>query len=247
MSTNRSVYLLASNATNLLPVASFGNLYPSDILTADTPVFFSVDMTGATGTDLYVFDPNFDSVYINGQFANWYAWQSGGNAAFQMVQEGATMIYTNTIIIPTGTPIDLAYKYGIAPNGLYGGPGPVDDEAPFERNHNRVLRSTALTPFVMPTDTFGNMYSEPFFGNYNTVGGKLTVGPASGGTVPVTWLGRPGAHLQVRSNLTSGAWQDVWATDGTNWTSGFNSVNGFMSKTNWPLTGQPMFFRLVKP
>lgn len=245
LSTNRSVYLLASNGTNVLPVVSFGNLYASDILTADTPVFFSVDMTGAVGTDGHVFDSNVDNVYINGQFANWYPWEGFADPAFQMVEEGATLIYTNIIIIPAGAPISLAYKYGMDIYPFY--PGPADDEAGFEQNHSRVLRSTALTPYMMPTDTFGNMYSEPFFGNYNTVGGKLTVGQAAGGTVPVTWLGRPGAHLQVKNSLISGVWQDVWATDGTNWTSGFNSVNGFVSKTNWPVTGQPTFFRLVKP
>jgi hypothetical protein len=74
----------------------------------------------------------------------------------------------------------------------------------------------------------------------------LTVGALSGGNVPVTWLGRPGAHLQVTSDLVSGSWQDLIATDGTNWTVGYSSTNGFVSQTNWPASGKA-FFRLVKP
>jgi hypothetical protein len=61
----------------------------------------------------------------------------------------------------------------------------------------------------------------------------------------VSWLGRPGAHLQACANL-AGAWQDLTATDGTNWTTGFSSTNGFVSVTNWPATDKT-FFRLVKP
>jgi len=64
--------------------------------------------------------------------------------------------------------------------------------------------------------------------------------------VPVTWLGRPGAHLQVNSSLTGGAWSDVAGTDGTNNVTGSFGTNGFVSQTNWPASGNG-FFRLVKP
>jgi hypothetical protein len=127
--------------------------------------------------------------------------------------------------------------------------GPSDDEAGFGLNHFRVVRATAFNPYVMPTDTFGNQYNEPFFSSANTAGGRLTVGaksPLFGGSVPVSWLGRPGAHLQAKSDLTLGVWQDLAATDGTNWITGYSSTNGFVSVTNWPASGK-MFFRLVKP
>jgi cytoskeletal protein RodZ len=90
------------------------------------------------------------------------------------------------------------------------------------------------------------MYGEPFFSAGSTGGGKLNVGTLSAGAVPVSWLGRPGARLQVKTNLTSGSWQEIAATDGTNLSSGFNSTNGFVSQTNWPASSKA-FFRLVKP
>jgi hypothetical protein len=77
-------------------------------------------------------------------------------------------------------------------------------------------------------------------------GGDLTVGTSSAGTVPVSWLGRPGAHLQSAASL-NGPWTDIWATDGTSWTNGVSTPNGLMSVTNWPSIGGPAFFRLVKP
>jgi hypothetical protein len=255
-SGNRTVTLLSTNGTLQLPVAVFSDLIPADVLTAPTPVLFSVNMMSngvyVTGTDGHQFDPSMDNVYVNGQFANngqWYAWAGGINPSpappeYQMFEEGLTSIYTNTIIIPTGTPIAFDYKYGLDAGGING--GPADDEAPAYQNHHRVVRSTAMNSYVMPTDTFGYQYAEPFFEGTNTTAGHLTVGTPSGGTVPVSWLGRPGAHLQVTSDLTGGTWQDLYDTDGTNWTAGYSSTNGLISVTNWPVADKA-FFRLVKP
>ncbi|MGH7980453.1 MAG: hypothetical protein ACREE6_13840, partial [Limisphaerales bacterium] len=162
---------------------------------------------------------------------------------FQMVEEGLTTIYTNTIVIPAGTPVKFAYLYGMDPNSFNG--GPLVDENTNGINHNRVLRSTAFNPYVMPTDTFGAQYSEPLFNSSATGDGQLTVGAPVGGEVPVSWLGRPGAHLQSAASLT-GPWTDYPNTDGTNWTAGSSTTNGFMSLTNWPAGGNT-FFRLVKP
>jgi hypothetical protein len=244
---DRTLTLLTANGTLMLPVVSFGNLYASDILSADTPVFFSVDMNSAVGTDAHSFSSG-DSIYVNGQFANWYAWESGtapapAPAGYQMIQQGSTTIYTNTIIVPAGTPVAFDYKYGMDPGSAYG--GPLDDEAGYLQNHHRVVRSTALNPYPFATDTFGNQYAEPFFTSGSRGGANLSIGVPSGGTVPVTWLGRPGAHLQVTSAL-GGSWQDLIATDGTNWTSGYFSTNGLVSQTNWPSSGNA-FFRVVKP
>jgi len=219
-------------------------------LTQPTPVRFSVDMNGAVGTDAHVFNPSADTVYINGQFANWYAWASGVNPAsappgYQMVEVGTSTIYTNTLVIPAGTPVAFDYKYGMDPGAVNG--GPADDEAASGANHYRVVRSTGFNPYVMPADTFTNHpYVEPFFSSVNTGGANLTVGPAVAGKVPVTWLGRPGAHLQSKGSLSSGVWLDIPATDGTNWTAGSSTTNGFMSLTNWPSSGST-FFRLIKP
>jgi hypothetical protein len=236
------------NSTNVPPVF-FNDAKLDDYLTQATPVFFSVDMAGAVGTDSHAFDPNSDNVYINGQFANWYAWAGGINPAsappgYQMIEQGLSTIYTNTIIIPAGTPVAFNYKYGMDAGAFNGGPS--DDEAGFAQNHYRVVRSTAMNPYPLPVDKFGNQYGEPFFNSGNTTGAQLTVGAPSGGKVPVTWLGRPGAHLQVATTL-GGSWQDLPETDGTNWVSGFNNAtNGFVSQTNWPVSGNA-FFRLIKP
>ena len=240
---------LAGANTNL-PVVLFNDAGPNDLFLQPTPVLFSVDMNGAVGTDSHVFDPNTDGLYINGQFAGWYPWAGGVNpvpapSQYQMIRQGTSTIYTNTIILPVGPYLSFQYKYGMDIGGQ-DSDGPTDNEAPSGNNHFRVVRATAFNPYVMPTDKFGTMYSEPYFSGTSPSGANLTVGAVSGGTVPVTWLGRPGAHLQVKTNLTGGSWQDIIATDGTNWTSGYSSTNGFVSQTNWPANGN-RFFRLVKP
>lgn len=243
------------SSTNVFSV--FNDASFDDYLLQPTPVFFSVDMSWATTNDLFYgtnnlgpFNPSTDGLYINGQFANWYEWQGGfppppaASAAYQMHEVGLTLIYTNTIVMPAGTPVSFQYKYGTDPYSSYS--GPVDDEAGFGSNHYRVVRSSAMNPYAMPMDQFHvNMYSEPFFSSSDTAGGKLNVGPAAGGLVPVTWLGRPGAELQVNSDLTGGIWQTLVETDGTNWTSGYSSTNGFVSQTNWPAADKA-FFRLIK-
>jgi hypothetical protein len=249
----------------------FNDLAPDDYLPQDTTVQFSVNMAGAVGNDGHGFVAGTDNVYINGMFAGatpsepsptagtsqlWYPWAGGvtpvgAPPGYQMVEVGSSLIYTNTILMPAGTPVALSYQYGMDPGGING--GPLEDEAPTNSVHYRVVRSIGFNPYVMPTDTFNTNqpYVEPFFStgnigaNGNLAGGDLTVGPVSAGKVPVSWLGRPGAHLQSATSLT-GVWTDYPNTDGTNWTAGSSTTNGFMSVTNWPSSGNT-FFRLVKP
>jgi hypothetical protein len=245
-SGNHQYFVVGS--TNV-PAIMFNDAELSDYLTHPTPVFFSVDMTGAVGTDSHPFNPSQDNLYINGQFANWYAWAGGINpspapAGYQMIEQGLGNIYTNTIIMPAGTPVSFEYKYGMDENAING--GPADNEAGFAQNHFRVVRSSAMNPYTMPTDKFGSPYREPFFNSGNPSAAQLTAGAASNGTVPITWLGRPGARLQVATSI-NGTWQDVFASDGTNWISGFNNpTNGFVSQTNWPVSGNALF-RVIKP
>jgi hypothetical protein len=245
---NRNCVVPNVAATNVPPVY-FNEAALDDYFTQPTPVLFSVDMTGAVGTDSHAFDAAADGLYINGQFANWYAWAGGINpasapAGFQMAQVGSSMIFTNTVTIPAGTPVGFAYKYGIDPNNLNG--GPLDDEARSGANHYRVVRSTALNPYPMPQDKFGYQYSEPFFSSVGATNSELSIGSLSGGKATISWLGRPGARLQATTNVLSGTWQTLAATDGTNWTVGYNSTNGFVSTTNWPATNRA-FFRIIKP
>ena len=233
---NNRLYMVP-NVTSTNVFAVFNDASLDDYLLQPTPVLFSVDMNGAVGTDSHVFDPSVDKIYINGQFANWYGWEGGINPppnappGYEMVEQGLTTIYTNTIMIPAGTPPAFSYKYGMDPAAFNN--GPLDDEAGFAQNHFRVVRTTANGPYTMPTDKFGYQYGEPYFSGTSTGGADLKVGAASGGSVPVTWLGRPGAHLQVGTSLSGGGWQDIAATDGTNWTLGYSSTNGFVSQTNW--------------
>ena len=167
-----------------------------------------------------------------------------------MVRVGATTVYTNTIILPKGTPVALSYQYGM---DYVNAGGPVENEAVSSLVHYRAVRATQFNPYVMPTDTFSSQpYVEPFFStgnigaNGSLAGGNLVVGAALAGKVPVSWLGRPGAHLQYNSSLKNPVWQNILATDGTSWTTGYSSTNGFVSVTNWPSSGAT-FFRLVKP
>jgi hypothetical protein len=257
--------ITATTLNTNMPIFHFLDLALDDYLPQNTPVLFSVNMSNAVATNGYLFSPGVDAVYINGMFANgggtpypqaWYPWAGGitpvsAPPGYQMIQEGSSSIYTNTIIIPAGTPVALSYQYGMDPGQANG--GPLEDEAPSGANHFRVVRSTALSPYTMAVDTFTNQpYVEPLFApgniyeNMGTLsGGNLSVGTPSGGKVPVTWLGRPGAHLQTASSL-NGPWTDVQVTDGTNWTGGVNTANGLMSVTNWPASGHT-FYRLVKP
>jgi hypothetical protein len=247
----------------------FNDVSTNDVLTVPTPVLFTVNMTGAVGTDGRVFVPGADDLYINGMFVfpmsepvggvqqNWYAWSGGANpvgapAGFQMQQVGSSAIYTNIAIVPAGTPVGLSYQYGIDINGLDG--GPAQDEAFPGSNHFRVVRTqnVGANPYVLATDTFTNTpYQEPFFSNGNIAGygspagGDLTVGTPVAGKVPVSWLGRPGARLQSASVL-AGPWTNNPVTDGHNWTAGYRSTNGLVSVTNWPSSGVT-FFRMVKP
>jgi hypothetical protein len=259
--------IAVSLVTNL-PTVYFLDLAPEDVLSAATLVTFSVDMNGAVGTDGTVFGSG-DNLYINGSFfggtttpgfpyPNYYAWSGGTppysapyGTAYQMIQQGSSTIYTNTILVPAGTPVALNYAYGIDPGGILG--GPLEDEAPVAIPHFRVIRSLGTSPYVMPADTFSTNqpYQEPLFNNINiqvdgdTAGVDLSVGKAVAGTVPVSWLGRPGAQLQTAASL-AGPWTNHAETDGTNWTAGSSSANGLVSQTNWPSAGTT-FFRLVKP
>jgi hypothetical protein len=256
--TNYWQFLVPDLDSTNVPAVMFNDASLSDYLSQPTAVFFSVDMNGAVGTDSHQFNPANDAVYVNGQFSGPYPWAGGassapapgslpgtGNAAgpYLMVRQGASTIYTNTIIFPVGTPVFFSYNYGMDPGEANG--GPLQDEAAASQTHMRVIRSTALNPYVLPTDKFGVTYHEPLFSAINPAGGQLTVGAVSGGRVPVSWLGRPGLELQTAGSL-AGSWQTLSATDGTNWVSGYSSINGFVSQTNYPVSGT-QFFRLVEP
>ena len=213
--------MLVTNPATIMPKVYFNNLAMNDLLPQDTLVTFTVDMSGATSVlDNHVFDPLSDAVYLNGDFLNWWNWNNPP-PQYQLFEVGSSYIYTNTLTLPKGTPVELNYKYGMAEGGFFA----ADNEAAFKVNHVRYTR--AVGSYSMPQDTFGTMTLEISFGN-------LQIGQPSAGKIPVTWLGRPGVHLQTTADLTSSLWQEHPETDGLN-------------STNYPMSTGNRFFRLIKP
>ena len=214
-------YVLTPNLpTTNLPAVFFNDVTPSDVLNVDTVVTFTVNMTNAQGTDFQVYDPNTSAIFINGDFSGWQSWNplslaGAGLQCTETVPGSQKYSYTKTFLKNTAR--GTKYKYSL--NG-------ADNEAISGQDHFRYIRSTNGV-YAMPLDTFGTQTVEPKFGD-------LVAGPASGGVVPITWLGYPNVKLQTRTSLTAGTWQNV-----ANTTAG--------SSTNWATAGSNnQFFRLIQ-
>ncbi len=186
-------------------------------------VTFNVNMTGAVGTDGYVFGSDdilgggTNVVCVNGVYGgtspNWDGWGTDGAPWVASPLTGLTMspsvansnIWTITVPINSGNFEMLTYKYSI--NGW-------DDEAGENDNHTRWIRDTNMVflggSWIMPTDTFGSQGSttsaELDFGN-------LTIAPSAGG-VTLSWLGHNSIALQSAASV-SGPWTTLANTDGT--------------------------------
>ena len=63
-----------TNSNQILPPVLFSDLGSNDLLSADTWVTFSVNMTNAVGIDATVFQPGYDVVYFNADFLGWWPW-----------------------------------------------------------------------------------------------------------------------------------------------------------------------------
>jgi len=194
-----------------------------------------VDMTGAMqyGTTT-AFNPATDTVFINGDFLGWWTWNTIGigPALYQLTNNPAGAnpnLYSTTLQINAANALALTYKYSI--NG-------ADNEAGFGLNHIRYIRT--IGNYTMPTDKFSSQYNEPAWG-------QLAISRAVAGHTLVAWLGLPGINLETKTNLTSGAWVNLPATDGASWSSGFLGTNGFVSTTNYPTTAPQTFLRLIQP
>ena len=227
-SANRT-FIMIKGAAQVMPVVFFSNIEPTDLLPADTLVTFTVNMAAAaqylSGTP---FDPGASGVWFNGDCLTngWYTTWGAMWPETQLFDDGThgdavagDHIYTSQYLVPKGKTLRVQYKYGIDSS---------DNENASGSDHVRYIRSVGT--YVMPLDTFGSITNNepaPGFGN-------LKIGPASGGHVPITWLGLPGVHLQSAGNLTGGVWQDLMATEG-------------LSSTNYPVGTAPVFFRLIKP
>ncbi|MGN6642342.1 MAG: hypothetical protein ACTHKU_05010, partial [Verrucomicrobiota bacterium] len=256
LSADRSLTLLSTNGVLVLPVVVFGDAVLSDYLDKDMWVTFTVNLTNAvTSTNSssninspegmntpHTFDPMNDTVIINGDFLSggWLDWQPISLYNNVMTNNPPdSQIVQFTYFVAKGSRVQIHYKYGMRYASNPSTNNILDNEAPTYQDHVRYIRSTASGHYEMPLDTFGDQHVEPSFG-------QLAAGPASGGKVALSWLGRPGVWVQTRPSLTTGSWTDYLETDGTNWSAGSNSPDGLLSATNWPATGESQFFRLIK-
>ena len=114
-------------------------------------------------------------------------------------------------------------------------------------NHNRYIRS--YPNYSMPTDLWDGQGS----GNSNESSfGNLTIA-GSGSNVALTWLGRPGVHLQSTASLVPPiVWTPLPLTDGTNLIVNQGPGNtppvGYATKS-YPVGGAntSLFYELVGP
>ena len=224
---NRSFTLVADSQT--LPEVLFNNADTNVILTADTLVTFTVSMTNAQSYPGYtpiVFDQSM-GVIVNGDWIPWWDWNAAAPAEFYLTNgTSGDWLYSQTLLIPKGNPLKLTYKFGIDNyvNNL-------DNEAGFATNHIRYVRQQGN--YTLPLDTFGTPVTEPPLG-------PVTIGTPSGGNIPVSWLGLPGAYLQTSTDLSNpGSWVSHPET------AAYGSPSGIYS-TNYPMSGQAIFFRVFK-
>lgn len=225
---DRSLTLLANSQT--LPVVCFDNIDGNVILTADTLVTFTVSMTNAQSWPGYSPMITFDEtmgVVVNGDWIPWYDWNTPPEAQYYLTNgTSGDYLYSQTVLIPWGYPLKLTYKYGIDWFGLN-----MDNENAFRTNHIRYIRQ--LGNYTLPLDTFGWADTEiPL--------GLIAVGTPSGGHIPVSWLGLPGACLQTSSDIGDPA---AWVSHPE--TAGYGSPIGIYS-TNYPTGGERIFFRVFK-
>jgi hypothetical protein len=222
---NRPYSLVNSNASLTIPTVYYADLTSTaDFLTEDTLVTFTVSMTNAMTTGGIPFNPVTDRVYLNGDWIPWWAW---GDPLEPYVPYELTngpsgdQLYSGTFLIPKGNSLLLTYKFSI--NG-------ADNELAPYVNHVRYVRY--MGNYTMPLDTFGTPVTEPQLG-------AVTIGAPSGGYVPVSWVGLPSAYLQTATSVI-GSWANHPET------SAYGSSSGIYS-TNYPMSGEAIYFRAVKP
>jgi hypothetical protein len=210
---NRYVNFPATSGTVTIPTVYYSDDSLADVTTTPCLVTFTVDTTpilpggplaaninGGSGFIL-----GFDWVSFNGITGgvdgSWSAW----NDAAEMTEIGSGPLYTITVPVNAGQPVDLVYKYGV--DGQ-------DDEAGVNDNHDRYIRiiSNTGSGYIMPTDLFGNNQNGS---TYEPSMGNLAISQAAGGNVQLAWLGRPAVQLEKTSSLTPPiTWTTLPSTDG---------------------------------
>jgi hypothetical protein len=209
----------------VVPPSAFNNIEICDVLEVTNFITFTVSMTNAVATDATVYDGT-QSVYLNGDFLNWWAWDNIGAAtAYQMTQVPGTSNYTLTLPMPPGNNLRIEYKYSM---------NTADNEAGFALNHERYIRTVdGQTEYTLPLDLWTGTDTNRIANLEEPKFGYLKAIPGSSGQVQIEWLGLKCVSLQTTTNLTSG-----WLT---------HPASAGSSGTNWPADGDQVFFRLVDP
>ena len=200
----------------------------NDYLSADTYVTFCVSMTNAQSYSSSILFDKSMQLAVNGNWIPWWNWTAAPADDYVMTNSTISsdwLFYTKPVLIPKNKPLQLTYKYGFYDNIN----SSMDNEWGYGTNHVRYIRS--LGNYVLPLDTWAVPGTEPAIG-------ALNVGAPSGGTIPVSWLGLPTAYLQTSSNLVN------WVSHPE--TVNYGSPSGIYS-TNYPTSGGPIFFRVIKP
>jgi hypothetical protein len=241
---NRYLFLLQTNGSFTEGPVYFDDVLPGipldSVTVTNCMVTFTVDMTPATvptatNNNGGPFVVGTDSVYINGidngVDPSWWTWSLlSAPPLDEMTNIPGGNLYSVTIPVNKGQPLDIVYKYGI---------NAQDNEAPSGANHMRYIRS--LPNYTMPTDIFGGQGTTT---STEISFGDLGIASASGHQIDISWLGRPGVHLQTAPSLNPGtAWTDLYLTDGTN----LLVAPGGMAGTNYTVGPGSLFIRLVGP
>jgi len=221
---NRTYSLVNSNTSLTIPTVFFADLNSvAEFLTEDTLVTFTVNMTNAITTGGIPFNPSSDKVYLNGDWLPWWTWSDPLQPYLPYELTNGTsgdQLYSATFLVPKGNPLQIVYKFSL--NG-------VDNELPAYVNHTRYVRHQGS--YNMPLDPFGTQVTESPLG-------RMTIGAPSGGSIPVSWVGLPSAYLQTATSIL-GPWTSHPET------VAYGSVSGIYS-TNYPMSGQAIYFRAVK-
>lgn len=214
-----------TSPTQTLAVLFYNDVEPCDIIDQTNFVTFSIDMKGAVATDATTYDGS-QTIYLNGDFLGWWGWGNTNGVAtnYLMSRVSNSDTYTLTLPVPAGNNLRLQYKYSM--NG-------ADNEAAPTKDHVRYIRTLpGQNSYTLPLDSWTGTdpvrianLAEPMFG-------YLRISPQAPGKIIIDWLGLKCVGLQSTTNLAT--WLDYPASAGT-------------SSTNWPLSGDQMFFRLVKP
>ena len=220
---NKDRRFFITGGDQVLPLVTYNDASLCDVMLQPTQVTISLHLTNGTPDKNGIpFDSANDKVHISGEFIGWPAWN---NLLPELTNNPVgSDNYEIVLDLPGGASRRLQYKFGLEGPTHTG----VDNESGFQQDHVSYVRS-ATGSYVVHAEfglTFLPTFAETQFGN-------LTIGKASGGTVPVTWAGYPCTTLQTRSSIGSGSWVDLPGTDAT-------------SKTNFPAAAGSRFFRLQK-